>query len=351
MIVALDAMGGDRAPAEPVRGALLAHKEFGVQVALVGSPELVREELSHHGAVPSGIDVVEAREAIGMDESPAQAVRQKKQASINVAMDLVKRGVAVGVVSAGNTGAVMASALLNLGRVPGIERPAIGTIAPYSDAGILVLDVGANADCKPSYLVQFAQMGSLYMERVRGVRHPRVGLMNIGEEATKGNELTQEVFPRLERSGINFIGNVEPDRIPHEVADVVVTDGFTGNVAVKATEAAIEFIFGQLRTALTSRLQYKLAALILRPAFTGLRTRLDYSEYGGAPLLGVNGVVIVAHGRADARAIKNALRAAREAASSGMIDAFRAIGRPGAMAPPVVEVARPNGSQRNESSA
>jgi glycerol-3-phosphate acyltransferase PlsX len=310
----------------------------------VGLPELVREELSRHGTPPSGIEIVAADEAITMDEQPVQAVRQKKQASINVAMDLVKRGVAAGVVSAGNTGAVMASALLNLGRVPGIERPAIGTIAPFTPRGVLVLDVGANADCKPSYLVQFAHMGSLYMERVRGIERPRVGLMNIGEEAAKGNELTQDVFPLLESSGLRFVGNVEPNRIAEGIADVVVTDGFTGNVAMKATEGVIEFIFSQLRGALTSKQHYKLAALVLRPAFMDIRSRLDYSEYGGAPLLGVNGMVIVAHGRSDAAAIRSALRAAREGAGSGMLDAFRTLGRP-------AQLSRANGPSRDEPSA
>ena len=329
MIIALDGMGGDRAPSEPVQGALLAHRELGLEIALVGEPELLRQELLRHGPVPSGIDIVAAHEAIAMDESPVQAVRQKKGASINVAMDLVKRGVAGGVVSAGNTGAVMASALLNLGRVPGIERPALCTMAPYSQTGILVLDVGANADCKPSYLVQFAQMGSVYMEKVLGLQRPRVGLLNIGEEESKGNELTQEVFAALrELKTINFVGNIEPNRLPLNLADVIVTDGFTGNVAVKATEGAAEFIFGQLRAAITARAHYKLAALVLKPALLALRRRMDYGEYGGAPLLGVNGVVIVTHGRADANAIKNTLRSAREAAGSGMLEALRgAFGR------------------------
>jgi glycerol-3-phosphate acyltransferase PlsX len=250
-------------------------------------------------------------------------VRQKKDASINVAMDLVKRGVANGVVSAGNTGAVMASALLKLGRVPGVERPAIGTMAPFTDTGILVLDVGANADCKPSYLVQFAQMGSVYFEKVYGVSRPRVGLLNIGEEDTKGNELMQDVYSRLQQIDINFVGNVEPDRLHHGPAEVLVTDGFTGNVAVKVTEGTADFIFTQLRSAIMSRLQYRLAALVLRPALMAMRRRMDYGEYGGAPLLGVDGVVIVAHGRADGPAIKNGLRLAREAAGSGMLDALR----------------------------
>ena len=330
MIIALDAMGGDRAPSEPVRGAMLANRELGLQVALVGAPELLRDELARHGPVPSGIELVPASEAIAMDEPPVQAVRQKKDSSINVAMDLVKRGVASAVVSAGSTGAVMASALLNLGRVRGIERPAIGTMAPYNTKGILVLDVGANADCKPSYLVQFAQMGAVYMEKVVGVPRPRVGLMNIGEEPSKGNELTQEVYARLQQLDLNFVGNIEPDRIHRGVADVVVTDGFTGNVAVKAVEGMADFIFSQLKAGIMSRPQYRLAALVLRPVLLQMRRRMDYGEYGGAPLLGVNGVVIVAHGRADGQAIKNALRNAREAASSGMLDALRALSPQGA---------------------
>jgi glycerol-3-phosphate acyltransferase PlsX len=334
MMIALDAMGGDRAPAEPVRAALLAHRELGLQIALVGPSEVVREELAHHGAVPSGVEVIAASEAIGMEEAPVQAVRQKKDASINVAMGLVKRGVASGVVSAGNTGAVMASALLNLGRVPGIERPALCTMAPYTEKGVLVLDVGANADCKPSYLVQFAEMGSVYVERVLGVQRPRIGLLNIGEEDSKGSELAQEVFQLLRESTLNFVGNVEPNRIHHGVADVVVTDGFTGNVAVKATEGAAEFIFSQLRSLIMSKRRYRLAALVLRPALLAMRRRMDYGEYGGAPLLGVNGVVIVTHGRAEAAAIKNSLRLAGDAATSGMLDALRgALGADGEAVP------------------
>jgi glycerol-3-phosphate acyltransferase PlsX len=328
MIIALDAMGGDRAPSEPVAGALLAHRELGLEIALVGLPELVRGELAHHGPVPSGIEVVAASEAIGMDEQPVQAVRQKRQASINVAMDLLKRGVAGAVVSAGNTGAVMASALLNLGRVPGIERPAIGTMAPYTGRGVLVLDVGANADCKPSYMVQFAKMGAVYMEHVLDIERPRVGLLNIGEEESKGNELTQEVHALLRQSDLHFVGNVEPDRIHLDPADVIVTDGFTGNVAVKTTEGVADFIFGQLRAAITTKLQYRLAALVMRPALLAMRRRMDYGEYGGAPLLGVDGVVIVAHGRADKQAIRSALRNANGVATSGMLEALhRAFGR------------------------
>jgi glycerol-3-phosphate acyltransferase PlsX len=186
-----------------------------------------------------------------------------------------------------------------------------------------VLDVGANADCKPSYMVQFAKMGAVYMERARGIERPRVGLLNIGEEDSKGNELTQEVYARLKESDLHFVGNIEPDRIPHDPADVIVTDGFTGNVAVKTTEGTADFIFSQLRAAITSKLQYRLAALLMRPALLAMRRRMDYGEYGGAPLLGVDGVVIVAHGRADKQAIRSALRNANEVATSGMLEALR----------------------------
>ena len=323
MIIALDAMGGDLAPVEPVRGAVLAARELGIDIALVGDAAVLRAELERQGGAGLAIQVVNATEVIAMDEQPVQAVRQKKDASINVSMQLMKKGEAGGVVSAGNTGAVMASGTLILGRIPGIERPALGTIAPYTDTGILVLDVGANADCKPSYLVQFAQMGTVYAQNVLGIAKPRVALLNIGEEETKGNELMQEVFGLLRQADLNFIGNIEPDRIPLGIADVVVTDGFTGNIAVKSTEGAAEFIFRQLRTVIGSKTQYKLAALVLKPALIKMRRRMDYGEYGGAPLLGVNGVVLITHGRADANAIKNSLRAAHESAGSGLLETLR----------------------------
>lgn len=324
MLIALDAMGGDHAPAEIVAGALLARAQLGIEVALVGPREIIEAELHRHGAPTHGIEVVHASEAIAMDEHPAQAVRTKRDASINVAMGMVKRGVAGAFVSAGNTGAVMASALMTLGRIPGIERPALGTIAPFSDTGILVLDVGANADVKASYMVQFAQMGAVYAERVMGVANPRVALLNIGSEETKGSELAQEVYGRLQKCGVNFVGNVEGGDVHRNKADVIVTDGFTGNVAVKVTEGVADFIFRELRSALTSKQHYKLAAMVLRPALLKMRDRMDPGTYGGVPLLGVNGVVMIAHGASDARAVKNALAAAAEGARSGMLDAIRA---------------------------
>jgi phosphate acyltransferase len=324
LLIALDVMGGDHAPSEIIAGALLARTELNLDIALVGPKEIIEAELARQDASAAAFEIIHASEAIGMDEHPAQAVRAKRDASINVAMTMVKRGVAGAFVSAGNTGAVMASALMTLGRIQGIERPALGTVAPFSETGILVLDVGANADVKPNYLVQFAQMGAVYAERVMGIRNPRVALLNIGAEDTKGSELIQEVYGRLGKAGVNFVGNIEGGEVHKGKADVIVTDGFTGNVAVKLTEGVADFLFRELRAAMTSKLQYRLAALVLRPSLLKLRDRMDPGTYGGVPLLGVNGVVMIAHGNSDARAIKNAIRFAADAANSGMLDSIRA---------------------------
>jgi glycerol-3-phosphate acyltransferase PlsX len=317
MLIALDAMGGDHAPREVVRGAVQAVRRLGVEVVLVGAPAQIGAELDGAGGTPAGISVLPASEVIGMDEAPSAAVRHKRDSSILVGLNLVKSGRAQAFVSAGNTGAIMAGATLVLGRMPGIDRPALSTVLPARDGRrILLLDVGANADCRPAWLVQFAQMGQAYARDVLGIEQPRVGLLSIGEEASKGNQLVQETFEKLhELAGINFVGNVEGKDLPNAHADVVVTDGFTGNVALKTAEGVADFILRELRDVLTSRLQYKLAAAVLQPAFGLLRQRLDYAEYGGAPLLGVRGAVIIAHGRSNARAIASAIRAAREGAS------------------------------------
>lgn len=326
MLIALDAMGGDHAPTETVKGALLAVRETDVEVALVGRPDVLQAELARHaqGNPPSSVQVIPASEVVGMQEPAAQAVRQKRHSSINEALRLVKEGKAGAVVSAGNTGAVVASALLLLGRLPGVERPALSAYLPTGKHGVLTLDVGANADCKPSYLVQFAHMGCIYVERVYGVNRPRVGLLSIGEEEGKGNALTRETYDRLSRSPINFVGNVEGKDLMRGNVDVVVSDGFTGNVAMKIAEGMAEFVFRELRETLRSRLRYRLGALLLQDALRGMRRRLDYAEYGGIPLLGVNGVVIICHGRSHAQAIKNAIRTAKEAAASDMLEAMQA---------------------------
>ncbi len=325
MLIALDAMGGDRAPREAVAGAVQAARQLDVDIALVGPRGALESELARHGPLPAGLQLAEASENVAMDESPAQTVRKKRDASINVAMDLLKDGTAAAVVSAGNTGAVVASALLNLGRLPGIARPAIGALFPSSEHGVLMLDAGANAECKPSYLVQFAYMGSVYMRSMFGIARPRVGLLNIGEEENKGDDLAREVHQKLKRTQLNFIGNVEGRDIAQGMVDIVVTDGFTGNVAMKISEASVDFVLSRLRQLLTSKLQYRLATLALRQAFYDMRRHFDYSEYGGVPLLGVKGVVIVAHGRSDANAFKNALRTAQEALAAGVLEALSGI--------------------------
>lgn len=325
-MIALDAVGGDRAPGEAIAGAVEAARQFRIPIALVGPRNVVENELARHTDAPR-LEIVEAGQIIAMDEPPTQAVRQKRDASINVAMRMLKSGEADAVVSAGNTGALVASALLNLGRLPGIHRPAIGALLPSTEHGVLLLDAGANAECKPSYLVQFAYMGSAYMERMFGISRPRVGLLNIGEEDTKGNDLAQDVYPKLKKANLNFVGNVEGKDIARNMVDVVVTDGFTGNVAVKMSEASVEFVLSQLKRVLGKGFRNRLAALALSDSLRGIVRRLDYSEYGGVPLLGVNGIVIAAHGRSDAKAFKNALRIAREAVGAGILDALSTVPR------------------------
>jgi glycerol-3-phosphate acyltransferase PlsX len=323
LVIALDAMGGDNAPGEIVAGAVRAARELGLRVALVGPPEPITVELAKHGGKPDTVTIVPASEVIEMDEQPAQAARHKKDSSIVVGMRMVKDGQAGAFVSAGNTGAVMAAAIMYLGRIKGIERPTLVGLMPLSGKLTVFLDIGANADCKPSYLMQFAQMASAYMERVWKVERPKVALLNIGEEETKGSSLAQEAYALLAKSDLNFIGNVEGQHVPTDIADVIVTDGFTGNVVVKTMEGMADFIMNQLRSAIKSRPWYAAAGLALRPAFNQMRKKMDYREYGAGPLLGVNGLVFVGHGRSDALAIFSALRVAREAVQSGMLEALR----------------------------
>ncbi len=324
-VIALDAMGGDNAPREIVQGAVKAARELGVRVALVGRQEVVEAELARHGGTPDGITVVHAPDVIEMDDPPALAARQKKDSSIVAGLKLVKQGGAEAFVSAGNTGAVMAAAIMYLGRIRGIERPSLAGLLALSGRLTLFLDVGANADCKPVYLLQFGQMAAAYMERLWKVERPTVALLNIGEEETKGSSLAQESFELLRDSGLNFIGNLEGKDVPFGRADVLVTDGFTGNVVVKTMEGMAEFIQGQMRSAIKSRPWYAAAGLMLIPAFGKMRKKLDYREYGAGPLLGVNGLVFIGHGRSDSLAVYSALRVAREAAQSGMLEAIRRV--------------------------
>jgi phosphate acyltransferase len=321
--VALDAMGGDLAPREQVLGALMAAKDFAIDVALVGPPETIEMELAKHPRNPR-VTIVPAGDAITMDEDEiVKAVRTRTDASINVATTLVKNGEADAIVSAGNSGAVGMSALFNLGRIPGVERPALGAVLPYNEGRVFLIDAGANVDCRPSQLLQFAKMGAAYAENVLATKNPRVGLLNVGEEAGKGSELHVEAFDRIKDSGLNFIGNVEGVNIHKSICDVVVTDGFTGNVALKAGEGVADYILEQVRGVIKSSPLFISAALLLRPALRKVLRRLQYEEYGGGNLLGVNGIVVVAHGRADAIAIKNALRLANTAAASNLLPVMR----------------------------
>ncbi len=325
--IVLDGMGGDHAPREPVLGAVEAARELDVEVVLVGRPEVLEPELARAGGEGLPIRILPAREVIEMDEHPAQAVRRKKEASILVGLREVKEGRADAFVSAGHSGAVLAGALLVLGRVPGIHRPALATVFPGLQGPFVLLDVGANTDCKPEWLVQFAQMGAVYARHVLGVERPRVALLSNGEEEIKGNRQVQEARERLRAlleqgdPGFDWVGNVEGKDLPHGLADVVVADGFVGNVVIKTAEGVSDFLLTVLRQELTARPWFKLAAAVLRPAFRRVKKRLDYAEYGGAPLLGVRGVVIVAHGRSNARAIRNAVRVAARAVREGTVAA------------------------------
>ena len=325
MRVALDALGGDLAPVEAIKGALLAAEELGVDVILVGPPALVERELAKYPR-NNRISVVEAADAIQMGEDEiVKAVRTRPNASINVAMKLVKTGEADAMVSAGNTGAVMASAFFVLGRIPGVERPALSTLIPFNAGRVFLLDAGANADCRPSYLVQFAQMGTVYSREVVGVANPRVGLLNTGEESGKGNETIAEAYELLKQTGLNFVGNIEGQNVHKGLCDVVVADGFTGNVALKVGEGMADYILQQVRSVIRSSILYAPAAILLKPALRRALKSLQYEEYGGGNLLGVNGVVVVAHGRSDAVAIKNALRVANASAASDLMMKMREI--------------------------
>jgi len=335
--VVLDAMGGDHAPRVPVEGALRALREIpDLHILLVGREDQIRAELARHPTKGLPLSIVHASQVIEMHEHTI-AVKVKKDASMVVGMRLVRAGEADAFVSMGNTGAVMAAALFHLGRIPGIERPALATLYPTARRPCLLLDIGANTDPKPEHLVQFAIMGAIYAERVLGWPNPRVGLLSNGEEPGKGSIRVQEADRLLRESGLNFIGNVEGKDLSRGIAEVVVTDGFTGNVVVKHLEGTVAFLARFLREQLTDgaldRLGLALALpglllampglLCLLPSLRQIFRHLDYREYGGAPLLGVEGVVVIGHGRSDAKAVKNAIRAAVRAVQGGMLGLIR----------------------------
>ena len=311
MRIALDAMGGDLAPKATVEGAVAAARDFGIEIVLVGDLDLLTRELSEHKPGGLKITIEHAPESVAMDESPMESVLTKPHSSIHIGLEMVKRGDASAFVSAGNSGAVMAAAMMILGTLPGVDRPAIASLVPASDGLALLIDAGANTDVKPLNLAQFAVMGSVYCHRVRGVPNPRVGILANGEEASKGNDLTRAAAAMLGgmRESVDYIGYVEGRDINRGKADVVVTDGFTGNVALKTMEGFASFLLGNLRDVFGNTFG-RIAYLLVRKRLGAIRERLDPSEYGGAPLLGLGGVTIIAHGSSNPRAIRNAIRAA-----------------------------------------
>ena len=317
--IALDVMGGDHAPRAEVEGAVLAARELGVRVLLVGVEGAVRQELNRHKHGDLPIEIVNATDVITMEDTPSHAFRRKKESSLHVAARLVRDGKAEALVSAGNTGAVMTVARFVIGTLPSVDRPALAWAFPNMKEKVsIILDVGANVDSKPVHIQQFAVMGEIYYRTIWGVKKPRVALLSIGEEESKGNELTREASTLLKQVPLNFTGNVEGRDMFRGNVDVIVCDGFIGNIALKLSEGLVEHIGGMMKKAIKSTLRSKLGYVLSKGAFDEFRKRTDYSEYGGAPLLGVRGITIIGHGRSSAKAIKNGIRVAAELCRSGV---------------------------------
>ncbi len=326
MRIALDAMGSDRAPGVDVEGAVRAARRFGAEIVLVGKADAIAPELARHDTRGLSLPVVAASQVVEMVDHPSQAVRAKPDSSIVVAMGLLKRGEVDAVVSAGNSGGVLAAALASagrIGRIRGIHRPAISTVLPTLAGLSFMLDIGANTDCRPEWLGQFAIMGQAYAARVLGIADPRIGLLSNGEEDTKGSQLVQEAHALLRRTDLRFVGNVEGKDLAFGLADVIVSDGFAGNVAIKTAEGTAAMLLTLLKNEIKARPIASLGALLAKPAFAAVKRKLDYREIGGGPLLGVNGVVIIAHGRSDALAMENAVRVAVESVQADLVAAIR----------------------------
>lgn len=336
MRIVLDAMGGDHAPGVVVQGAVQAARQWGTEIILVGQEDVVRAELAKHDTAGLPLSIVHASEVVTMEEH-TMAVKQKKDSSMMVGIRLVKEGQAEGFASAGNSGAVLAAAIFGLGRIRGIARPALATVYPAAPGPCLLLDMGANADCKPEYLLQFALMGDAYARKLFGLERPRIGIVSNGEEEDKGSMLVRETYPLLKASGLNFIGNVEGKDIGRGLADVVVTDGMTGNVIVKLSEGLLSFLVRFLKEQFTSGWRNRLGLALMVPGLIAtvpglalmwptlrnLRQRMDWREFGGAPLLGVDGVVVIGHGRSDAVAIKNMVRSAQTAVQQDVVGTIK----------------------------
>jgi phosphate acyltransferase len=319
-VIALDAMGSDRRPKPEIEGAIQAARQYGIRVVLVGPEPMLRAELGRYSAAGGlPIEIVHASEVIEMEDKAVQAVRAKRDSSMRVGLRLVRDGGASGFITAGNTGAAMATAKMVLGALPGVDRPALAAVFPTAlGTAAALLDVGANVDCKPNNLEQFAVMGEIYFRHMFGTRRPRVGLLSIGEEETKGNELTRESFQLLKQLPLNFVGNVEGRDLYNGEVDVIVADGFVGNVALKISEGVANLVRSTLKETLKATITRQVGYLISRSAFADFKKRLDHTEYGGAPLLGVKGVCFITHGSSNTNAIKNAIRVAAEFAEHGI---------------------------------
>lgn len=323
MKVAVDAMGGDKAPAAVVQGAVQACREIGVEIVLAGREEGVRQEIRRLGAEDLPITVRHATQVVEMEDPPMEAWKRKPDSSMRRAVEAVREGEADAIVSAGNTGALLACTLMVLRTIKGIDRPAISALIPSAKGFSIMMDVGANVDCKPYHLLQFGIMGDAYARTVLGKADPAVGLLNVGTEKTKGNKVTKTAFEMLEASSLNFLGNIEGTDVFRGAADVIICDGFAGNVALKITEGVAEVFASAFREERKGSLRSRLGMLLLQNGLRSLYRRMDYTEYGGAPLLGIDGVCIKAHGASDAKAVKNAICAARDARTGNLVGRIR----------------------------
>jgi glycerol-3-phosphate acyltransferase PlsX len=310
MVVVVDGMGGDFSPNAVVYGCIEAIKEYDVEILITGPEDLISEELKKYTYDLSKIKIIDAKEVISTNEHPVMAIKRKKDSSLVKALNLVKIGEADAVISAGSTGAFLAGCTLIVGRIKGIDRPALAPVMPGKKGPFMIIDCGANAECKPHYLVQFGLMGKIYFENILKINNPSVGLVNIGTEEEKGNELSKSAHKLLKVANLNFVGNVEAREIPTGDINVLVCDGFVGNVILKLYEGAVANIFDMLKTGIMSSFRTKLGGILLKPVFKKFKKDFDYKEYGGAAFLGVNGICIKAHGSSDAKAFKNAIRQA-----------------------------------------
>jgi len=324
MRIVLDAMGSDTCPEPEVEAAVQAAKKWGDPILLVGRKNELEPKVAALQPEPGLVEIIHAPEVFQMTDKPARTARKKATSSMAVGMDLLKENKADAFVTAGNTGGALVNAIFRLGRIRGVKRPALSPAVPVATGTAIVVDVGANTDCKPDYLLQFAKLGSLYASKVQGIPEPRVGLLSNGEEEGKGNQLVKDTFPLLKNSNLNFIGNVEPKEVFAGEADVVVTDGFYGNILIKSSEAVAKFLVEIIKEQIQAGVATSIGGLLAKPAFKRVFAVLDPAEYGGAPLLGVQGIVFVGHGRSDARALVNAIGQARKAVENKLLEAMQA---------------------------